>query len=235
MTNDEGFFREVEEDYRRHQFMEAMRKYGIYIAGAAFLIVAVVAGYTINRHYALKAADKGGDAFVDALILSDEGKTGDARKAFTGLAETGASSYRVLARLHIAADAIDKKQPDLAIAQYRNVSDDAVAPSALRDFAKVQLAALSVDTVPYDTVSKDLAPFRNGNGPWRFLAKETLGLAAFKAGRKQDAEKLFQEIYSDGGAPQGMRQRAEVMLALIVENPKPSLSKGATANDAKTQ
>jgi len=54
-----------------------------------------------------------------------------------------------------------------------------------------------------------------------------------------DAERLFGELASDGEAPQGMRQRAEVVLTLLLEKQK-SAQAGLTgkkdaANDAKTQ
>ena len=78
-----------------------------------------------------------------------------------------------------------------------------------------------------------------GTSRWRFSAKEILGLAAFKEGKIADAERLFGEIVSDGEAPQGMRQRAEVMLTLLLEKQKSAQAeltgKKDAANDAKTQ
>jgi hypothetical protein len=80
---------------------------------------------------------------------------------------------------------------------------------------------------------------RLGTGEWRFAAKEILGLAAYKEGKKDEAEQLFREIMSDGEAPAGMRQRAQVMLALLLEQSKtaPVESTGTKdgANEAKTQ
>jgi hypothetical protein len=141
--------------------------------------------------------------------------------------------------LHLAAAALANKQQDAAIQEYGNVAGDASAPSDLRDFARLQLAALKVDSESYDKLSGELQPFRSGTSPWRFTATEILGLSAFKEGKKSEAEKLFGEIVSDGAAPQGMRQTAEVMLGLLLEKPKsepaqPAVKKD-TANDAKTQ
>ena len=119
------------------------------------------------------------------------------------------------------------------------VASDEAAPSALRDFARIQVAALSVDKESYESLARQLEALRSGTSEWRFAAKEILGLAAYKEGKKDEAEQLFREIMSDGEAPAGMRQRAQVMLALLLEQSKtaPVESTGTKdrANEAKTQ
>jgi hypothetical protein len=239
MPDDESFFREVDEDYRRDQLIKFFRRYGAYLIGAAFIIVAVVGGYSIEKRHRDAQAARGGEALTSALNLSDAGKQEDAQKALSDIAGSGPAAYRVLARLHLAAESIAKKQRDAAIAEYGNVVGDASAATDLRDFARLQLAALKADTESYDKLALELEPFRAGTSPWRFTATEILGLSAFKEGKKTEAERLFGEIVSDGSAPQGMRQTAEVMLALLLEKPKadsaePTVKKD-TANDAKTQ
>jgi hypothetical protein len=239
MSEEESFFREVDEDYRREQIIKFFQRYGAYFAGAAFIILAVVAGYSIERWRRAEQAAQGGDALTNALLLAEAGKEDEARKALSSLAENGPSAYRFLARMHLAADSVAKKQPDAAKAMYRSVAEDASAPADLRDFAKLQLAALSVDGESFGTLSRELQSFRSGTSPWRFTATEILGLSALKEGNKAEAEKFFGELVSDGSAPQGMRQRAQIMLALLFEKPKadpakPTGNKDA-ANDARTQ
>jgi hypothetical protein len=141
--------------------------------------------------------------------------------------------------LHAAAESVANKHLESALQDYRGVVDDAAAPSALRDFARIQIAALSVDKESYESLARQLEALRSGTGEWRFAAKEILGLAAYKEGKKDEAEQLFREIMSDGEAPAGMRQRAQVMLALLLEQSKtaPVESTGTKdgANEAKTQ
>lgn len=239
MVNDESFFREVDEDYRRDQLIKTFERYGAYFIGAAFIIIAVVAGYSIEKWRSAEQAAKGGDAFSNALNLSETGKPEDARKALSALADNGPPAYKVLARLQMAAESVANKQKADAIANYRAVADDATAPQDLRDFAKLQLASLEVDTESYEKLAQRLEPFRSGTSRWRFFATEILGLSALKEGKAPEAERLFTEIISDGGAPEGMRQRAQVMLALLLEKPKVEqakpTAKGDTPNDAKTQ
>jgi hypothetical protein len=237
--NDDSFFREVEEDYRRDQAIKFFKTYGNYLIAGAFVILAVVAGYTIEQNRRASQAAAGGDALTTAMLLSDSGKTEDSQKALAALAGSGSEAYRVLARLHGAAESVAKNQSGAAFEAYAGVAGDESAPEALRDFAKIQLASLSVGKESYDKLARDLDVYRSGTSRWRFAAKEILGLAAYKAGMPADAERLFGEIVSDGEAPQGMRQRAEVMLALLLEKPKAATAevtgKKDAVNDAKTQ
>jgi hypothetical protein len=237
--NDESFFREVEEDYRREQAIKFFQAYGSYLIAGAFVILSLVGGYTIEQNRRASKAATGGDALTNAMILSDAGHGEDSQKALAALAGSGTEAYRVLARLHSAAESVAKNQLDDARSDYAGVAGDPSAPETLREFAKIQLASLSVDKESYETLSRDLESFRSGTSRWRFSAKEILGLSAFKAGKTADAERLFGEIVSDGEAPQGMRQRAEVMLALLLEKQKPAqadlMGKKDAANDAKTQ
>ncbi len=236
--DDESFFREVDEDYRREQIIKFFQAYGAYFVAGAFVVVALVGGYKLQEDRQVRQAAAGGDAFTNALTLSEAGKADEANKALAQLVKTGPGSYQVLARLQLAANAVAKKEFDTARAGYGAIAADAAAPAEFRDFARIQLAALSLDKESYETLSRDLASLRSGTSRWRFSAKEILGLAAFKEGKTAEAEHLFAELFGDEEAPRGMRQRAEVMRILLVEpktaKAEPSGKKDA-ANDAKTQ
>jgi hypothetical protein len=239
MSNQESFIREVDEEYRREQTAKFFKTYGVYLIVGAFVVLAVVGGYKYWQ--SVRAADgaRGGDALSAAITLIEAGNQDESERALASLAGSGPGAYRVLARLHAAAEAVAKKQFDSALQDYKGVAADASAPQGLRDFAQVQIAALSVDKESYESLSQSLAAFRSGTGEWRFSAKEILGLAAFKEGKKADAERLYGEILSDGSAPSGMRQRAQVMLALLLEQSKAAGGESTGtkdgANEAKTQ
>jgi hypothetical protein len=240
MSHDnDSFFREVDEDYRRDQAIKFFQAYGSYLLAGAFVIIAVVAGYTFEQGRRASKAASGGDALVNALLLSDAGKQDESQMALAGLAGSGSENYRVLARLIAASESVAKNQNDAAREAYAGVAGDGSAPEAFRDFARIQLAALAVGNESFEKLARDLDPYRSGTSRWRFAAKEILGLAAYQAGKKNDAERLFGEIVSDGEAPQGMRRRAEVLLSLLIEKqqgPAAGLTgKKDAANDAKTQ
>lgn len=239
MSNDESFFREVQEDYRREQTVKFFKAYGAYLVAGAFVILAIVGGYKYEVQRREAAAASGGDALSNALNLVEAGNQEEAEKAFANLAGNGPGAYRVLARLHAAAESVAKRQLESALQDYRGVASDEAAPAALRDFARIQIAALSVDKESYESLARQLEALRAGTSAWRFAAKEILGLAAYKDGKKDEAEQLYREIMSDGEAPAGMRQRAQVMLALLLEQSKAAQTESTGtkdgANEAKTQ
>ena len=177
--NDEGFFREVDEDYRRDQAIKFFKAYGVYLIAGAFVVLAVVAGYKFDQSRKESRAAAGGDALTNAMLLNDAGKDQDSQKALAALAGSGSGAYRILARLHAAAEFVAKNKLDEARGDYSGVAGDDFAPQGLREFAKVQVAALSVDKESYDTLAHDLENLRSGTSRWRFSAKEifrTLGL-----------------------------------------------------------
>ena len=235
----ESFFREVDEEYRREQTIKFFKAYGAYFIGGAFIILALAAGYVIQQNRRAYRAAAGGDALAAAMSLKEAGKDAEARKALAALAENGPGVYRIVARLHAAAESVAKGRVDAARSEYGSVANDETAPQGLREFARLQLASLSLNSESYAALERDLGSLRSGTDRWRFSAKEILGLAALKDGKAAEAERLFGEIASDGEAPQGMRERAQVVLSLLLEKPKAAQAgqtgKKDAANDATTQ
>jgi hypothetical protein len=55
---------------------------------------------------------------------------------------------------------------------------------------------------------------------WRFSARELLGLSAYRLNDMREAERQFSALLSDQGTPPNLRERADMMLALIVGTPQ---------------
>ncbi|MGD9827443.1 MAG: hypothetical protein AB7U66_01815, partial [Hyphomicrobiaceae bacterium] len=87
----------------------------------------------------------------------------------------------------------------------------------LRDLARLKAALLRVDAADWTEMQNRLNALNNDKNVWRFSARELLGLAAVKAGKTAEARKLFEMLLTDRGTPQAMRQRANMMLAMIGE------------------
>ena len=96
---------------------------------------------------------------------------------------------------------------------------------------------LRVDDAKFDEMNERLGTLTGGDTAWRHSARELLGLSAYKNGKKAEAERIFQEILVDSDAAAPLRQRAQVMLSLIVEPAKTSAAKpkaDANASDTST-
>ena len=234
MSDSDNIFREVDEDLRREQMAKIWDKYGVYIFACAALIIVVVAGYNGYKWWDNKRSAEGGTAFYEATRLIDEKKPAEAIDALTKLASTGSSGYKTLAQLRIAATKVQDGHKSEAIALYDQIAQSGVDP-ILRDFSKLQAASLRLDDADQKEIKDRVAGLNTDTNPWRYSAKELLGLAAFRSGDMSESEKVFGQILSDSGAPAEMRKRAEIMLALLVKAPKQSDAAPAAQKDSQTQ
>jgi hypothetical protein len=212
---DDSFIREVNEEYRQDQAKALFQKYGVWAIGAAILVVLATAGWRGYDYWQSKKAALSGDAFSKALTLANDGKTGEAIKAFDDLEKNGHGAYPVLARMRSATVLADKGDYKGAVAGFDSVAADKSIPQAIRDIASLRAAYLLVDHGSYAEVARHAEALTDDSNPLRFSAREALGLAAWKEGKNDDALKLFDEISGDAAAPAGIRQRANLMAELI--------------------
>jgi hypothetical protein len=178
-------------------------------------IVIGTAGFVGYEYWRESKAAVSGDQFLTALELAGENKTDEALSALKTLETEGAGSYPLLAQLRSATLLEQKKDMAGAVSAFDAVAADNKAPVALRDVAKLRAAYILVDTGSYDDVAKRAETLSADGNPMRGSAREVLGLAAYKAGRTDDAVKLFQQNADDAAIPANLRQRANTMLDLM--------------------
>ena len=65
-----------------------------------------------------------------------------------------------------------------------------------------------------------LKPLAESSSAWRFSARELLGLSAYRLKNMREAETQFNALIGDEATPQNLRERAEMMVALIVGAPQ---------------
>lgn len=212
---DDSFIREVNEELRSDRMKSVWRRFGPLIIGGAVAIVLGTAGTVGYQHWVESKASASGDKFLAALDLAAAGNSEQALIALDELAETGYGSYPVLARMRAASVLAEKGDPEAAIAAFDAIAADNSVHSPLRDIARVRAAYLLVDHGSYDDVSSRVEVLSADSNPMRSSAREALALAAWKAGRAEDAFKLFQQIADDNLAPANLRQRAYTMLDLM--------------------
>ncbi len=215
--SDESIFREVDEAIRQDQMKAVWDRFGWLIIGGAVLIVGSVAGYKGWVYWREQQAGEAGAKFLDALALEADGKATEAQSALKTLAGDGPTGYRILANLQLAAATAKAGDKTKALAAYDAVIADSSVDPHLRGFARIQAATLKVDDAGFDEIKTRLEPVLAANSPWRHSARELVGLSAYREGKTKDAQEYFTQIISEPDAPQGLKQRAEMMLALIVK------------------
>jgi hypothetical protein len=208
-------FREVDEDLRREQLKKLWDRYGSYVIGLAILIVVATAGYRFWQYWQDSQAQASGDRFVAALKLGEQGKHDQAIAALSDLARSGSGDYPVLAGFRVAAEKAAADDTKGAVAEYDAIAARGGAPILVRDLARLRAALLLVETASVAELATrigDLAATGNG---WRHSAREILGLAAFRENDLATARKYFSDIVADQETPNSLRQRAQLIMAVI--------------------
>lgn len=207
-------FREIDEEIRHDRALEIWKKYGNYFIALAVLIVAGTAGYRIYAHFEQQKADALGLQFQTALEASTSGRSEEAAKEFQAIAAEGAKGYAILARFRSAADLGTVNKPE-AIKLYDALASDASLPLVLQGLARLRGATLAADDVSFDELKTRVEPLLPQGGPWAGMARELLGTKKLAANEYEAAGQYFDAIITDDAAPQSVKQRATMFLALV--------------------
>ena len=216
----DSFLREVDEAVRQERYKKLWDQYGVYALGLAALIVAGVAAYKGWAYWQERQAQAAGAKFSEALTMLDGADSTKAKDVLALLAEEGPPGYRVLARFQRAAAEAKAGDIDKAVADYDALASDSSVDEILRGHATLQAAALRLDKADYAEMERRLKDLAEGNSAWRFSARELLGLSAYRLNDMREAEKQFSALVGDQGTPPNLRERADMMLALIVGTPQ---------------
>ena len=211
------FLREVDEELRREQLAKLWQRYGMFIVGAAVLLLAGIGGYKYWESRRIAGIESAGARFVAATQLIAAGKTDDAIKQFEEIAKGGAAGYQTLARLQVANARIKAGKPDEALVLFDALAKDGKVDQLLRDYAALQAAMLRLDTADWTEMENRLTPLLADSSPWRAMAREAIGLAAYKAGKADEARKHFEQTLGDRLTPPSVTERAMLMLALLTD------------------
>jgi len=218
MTDRDTFLREVDEAVRQDQYKRLFDQYGIYALGLAVIFVLGVAGYKGWHYWQERQAQEAGAQFTLAM---DEGTdAAKSRELLASLAEKGPEGYRVLARFQLAAAEAKAGETDKAVADFDALAADASVDSILQGLATLQAAALRLDKADYAEMERRLKPLIDSGSSWQFSARELLGLNAYRQNDMRDAERQFSALVGDQGTPPNLRERADMMLSLIVGKPQ---------------
>ena len=212
---DDGLLREVEEELRRERLEKIWKQYGTYIIAGAAVIVLGVLGFKFWESHRLAAAQDTGARYEEALLLVNEKKDGSAEKEFEKIAVDGAGGYRALAQLQLAGSQSKQGKKADAVATYEALANDGTADEMLREFARLQAAGLRVGEADFTEMENRLTPLMTEESPWRYSARELLGLAAYKAGKTAEARTILTPLFVDQATPQSISERAQIVMAEI--------------------
>jgi hypothetical protein len=204
----ESFVREVDENLRRDQARDFLKKNGPWIVGAILLFLAGAAGWLYWQDRQQKQAEAETEKLNTVMGQIGTGQVASAEPQLATLGNSGAEGVSASARLTSAALALQKSDRKAAIDQYRSVMEDKGLAQPYRDLATVRLTALEFDQMKPDDVIARLKPLAVAGNPWFGSAGEMTAMALLKLGRKDEAGRLFAAIAADTKAPETIRSRA---------------------------
>jgi hypothetical protein len=212
---DDGLLREVEEELRRERLEKIWKQYGTYIIAGAAVIVLGVLSFKFWESHRIAAAQDTGARYEEALLLVNEKKDGSAEKEFEKIAVDGAGGYRALSQLQLAGSQSKQGKKADAVASYEALANDGTADKMLREFARLQAAGLRVGEADFTEMENRLTPLMTEESPWRYSARELLGLAAYKSGKTAEARTILTPLFVDQATPQSISERAQIVMAEI--------------------
>lgn len=209
--SDESLFREVDEEVRREQAKKLWDRYGTYLVAVSLAVIVGVAGWKGWQYWQLSRSQAAAKVYFNQGADAAGPRDSDLQE----LARSGPAGYALLARFSLAGELAKTEKRDEAVKAYEAIAADRSVPQAFREAATIRAAYLLADTASSADLKARLADLDKPESVWRLPIKEIYALAAWREGRYQDAYRLVGEIAADPAAPQGMRQRAQIMAAVL--------------------
>jgi hypothetical protein len=214
----DNFLREIDEEVRRDKAADLWKKYGNLVIALLVLVVVAVGAWRFWQYRQELASQAVSDRLEVALKASRESRGDEAEKAFAEMTRLGGEGYRLVARFRLAAEAA-RREPADGAAAFDALANDAALDPIFRDLARLRSSMIKLDTASYAEIKAALEPLAGATSVWRHTARELLGLSALKAQVWEEAGRWFDQIVVDAQAPQGLRQRADLYLAIVRAGP----------------
>lgn len=226
-------FNEVEEELRKDKYQEWLRTYGPWFAGAAAILIIGVAGYEGWKAWSTEQEESASATYNAALADVSADRLDEAAAEFEMIADEGPHGYAVLALMQRGALALDQGDRDAAADFFEQAAERASDP-IIGDLATMKAIWARFESYSADDLSNRLSPLTAEDRPYRYLAREAIGVSALNAGDYDTARRQFEAITYSLDAPEGVRVRATAAMAVVTRMaPQPEDVAGdATPDDS---
>jgi hypothetical protein len=215
-------FDEVSDDLRTERAIALARRYGGLLIILLVLVLLGVGGKQAYHWYQGKQNDKAATSFLALTAQIDQAEPNlsnaqrlNYARSLTDFAANAPEGYKTLADFRAATLYNDAGQPAQAEALWTAIGRDGSTDPLLRDLANLLWAQHALGTAPDADVLARLKPLAAISNPYHGLAQETQALLYLHEGKTDLAKALFSQIASDPATPEGVRNRADGMLAQL--------------------
>ncbi|TMJ18186.1 MAG: tetratricopeptide repeat protein [Alphaproteobacteria bacterium] len=214
-TDNETFYREVDEELRREQLTGYWKRYGRWLVAAAILLILAFGAYLYWQHRQEMERGRQGALLASAFEDVQATKTAEATRKLDELTRDGSPGYRAIALLTKADILLDAGKNAEALTALRTVADDKAAAQPFRDHALIRMTHVEFDTLKPEAVIQRLQPLAKPGNPWFGSAGEMVAISYLKLNKPQQAGPLFAAIAKDPGVPESIATRSRQMASSL--------------------
>jgi len=215
----DDIFKEVDEELREERLTKIWKRIGPYVIGilsGTIIITSAVIGY---REYDETQRQNWGVQFAEAMNLSEEGNWQESLDLFETLTEKTNLGYKTLSLFQAASLYARNGNKEKALEIYQSLENKALDEN-FRDLATLMLIYLQFDNADPEILEKRIEKLASKGNPWYYNAVELKGFLFAKQKNKEKQIEIFNILSKDNKAPEGVRTRANDMLAILGEEPQ---------------
>lgn len=215
----DDIFKEVDEELREERLTKIWKRIGPYVIGilsGTIIITSAVIGY---REYDETQRQNWGVQFAEAMNLSEEGNWQESLDLFETLTEKTNLGYKTLSLFQAASLYAKNGNKEKALEIYQSLENKALDEN-FRDLATLMLIYLQFDNADPEILEKRIEKLASKGNPWYYNAVELKGFLFAKQKNKEKQIEIFNILSKDNKAPEGVRTRANDMLAILGEEPQ---------------
>ena len=215
----DDIFKEVDEELREERLTKIWKRIGPYVIGilsGTIIITSAVIGY---REYDETQRQNWGVQFAEAMNLSEEGNWQESLDLFETLTEKTNLGYKTLSLFQAASLYAKNDNKEKALEIYQSLENEALDEN-FRDLATLMLIYLQFDNADPEILEKRIEKLASKGNPWYYNAVELKGFLFAKQKNKEKQIEIFNILSKDNKAPEGVRTRANDMLAILGEEPQ---------------
>jgi hypothetical protein len=233
VANSDEFINSVEEELRHDKMRAFWQRWQFVIYAAIAAVVLAVGGREGWTWYSKTQGEKASDLYTSGIQALDKGEFDAAQKNFDEIIKSAPAGYKVAA-LQAKAE-VSLRKGDTVSAQKDLEQAAKTGPDAdMRSVAAIKAAYLAMDKEDATKLAARLKPVIDGKGPLAAMAQEILAAKAFEDGKLKEARDQYQALLLALDAPAGVKQRAQIAMALLppAETPPAAAPSGAPAPKA---
>lgn len=224
-AEEDALLREVDEAVRQDDLVHFGKRHGRALAIGAAVLVLGFGGYLFWESRGDAAREAQSEMLVVALDQAQAGNLPAAANGVQPLLADAAAGPGASAKLLAAGAAMAQNRPDQAQKLLTALAEDASAPAAIRDLARLRLVAMQFDSMDKGQVAAQLEPLARPDNPWFGSAGELLAMAYLEQGKRAEAGRLFAQVARTDSVPDPIRSRARQMAGVLGVDAIPDVDK----------